>query len=101
MGFFPKCQLPKCQLPECQLPKSQLPEYQLPKTSTPKMSTPKNLYFDKMHCAYLHVFCTAPQTGNFDQYQAHFTVCGHGMVLSETWRKWTILMISRSVHFDS
>ena len=40
------------------------------------MSTPKNLYFDKMHCTYLHVFCTAPQTGNFDQYQAHFTVCG-------------------------
>ena len=81
---FPKCQLPKCQLPD----------YQLSKMSTPKMSTPKIYILTKytIYLSYFITYQTALQTGSFNQYQAHLTLC-------DTWngimRKWKILMISR------
>ena len=46
--------------------------------STPKMSTPKIYILTKytIYLSYFITYQTAPQTGSFNQYQAHFTLRG-------------------------
>ena len=55
-----------------------LPKMSTPKMSTPKMSTPKIYILTKytIYLSYFITYQTAPQTGSFNQYQAHLTLCG-------------------------